>query len=128
MDEKTISTYLEVFIRIAIMYLGVFMISQVVNNFSNVNFGSLGVSQKLIAKALIIMGVVIFMRQAPKLIGDMFHLDSGSMKLGLMDKLAMGGALAAGATIGGAGGMLLKMVLVLLKTSVKLKERVWVLD
>lgn len=110
------------------MYLGVFMISQVVNNFSNVNFGSLGVSQKLIAKALIIMGVVIFMRQAPKLIGDMFHLDSGSMKLGLMDKLAMGGALAAGATIGGAGGMLLKMVLVLLKTSVKLKERVWVLD
>ncbi len=106
--KKTISTYLEVFIRIAIMYLGVFMISQVVNNFSNVNFGSLGVSQKLIAKALIIMGVVIFMRQAPKLIGDMFHLDSGSMKLGLMDKLAMGGALAAGATIGGAGGMLLK--------------------
>lgn len=104
--KKTISTYLEVFIRIAIMYLGVFMISQVVNNFSNVNFGSLGVSQKLIAKALIIMGVVIFMRQAPKLIGDMFHLDSGGMKLGLMDKLAMGGALAAGATIGGAGGML----------------------
>ena len=106
--KKTISTYLEVFIRIAIMYLGVFMISQVVNNFSNVNFGSLGVSQKLIAKALIIMGVVIFMRQAPKLIGDMFHLDSGGMKLGLMDKLAMGGAIAAGATIGGPGGMLLK--------------------
>lgn len=106
--KKTISTYVEVFIRIAIMYLGVFMISQVVNNFSNINFGSLGVAQKLIAEALIIMGVVIFMRQAPKLIGDMFHLDSGSMKLGLMDKLAMGGALAAGATIGGAGGMLLK--------------------
>lgn len=104
--KKTISTYLEVFIRIAIMYLGVFMISQVVNNFSNVNFGSLGVSQKLIAKALIIMGVVIFMRQAPKLIGDMFHLDSGSMKLGLMDKLAMGGALAAGSVAGGALGML----------------------
>lgn len=104
--KKTISTYLEVFIRIAIMYLGVFMISQVVNNFSNVNFGSLGVSQKLIAKALIIMGVVIFMRQAPKLIGDMFHLDSGGMKLGLMDKLAMGGALAAGSVAGGALGML----------------------
>lgn len=104
--KKTISTYLEVFIRIAIMYLGVFMISQVVNNFANVNFGSLGVSQKLIAKALIIMGVVIFMRQAPKLIGDMFHLDSGGMKLGLMDKLAMGGALAAGSTLLSAGGML----------------------
>ena len=106
--KKTISTYVEVFIRIAIMYLGVFMISQVVGNFENVSFGGLGATQKLIAKALIIMGVVIFMRQAPKLIGDMFHLDSGSMKLGLMDKLAMGGALAAASTVGGAGGMLLK--------------------
>lgn len=106
--KKTISTYLEVFIRIAIMYLGVFMISQVIGNFNNdnISFPQLGVSQGLIAKALIIMGVVIFMRQAPKLIGDMFHLDSGSMKLGIMDKLAMGGALAAGSVAGGALGTL----------------------
>ena len=104
--KKTISTYVEVFIRIAIMYLGVFMISQVVDNFSSANLGNLGPTQKLIAEALIIMGVVIFMRQAPKLIGDMFHLDSGGMKLGLMDKLAMGGALTAGAVAGGAFGTL----------------------
>lgn len=104
--KKTISTYVEVFIRIAIMYLGVFMISQVVDNFSSANLGNLGSTQKLIAEALIIMGVVIFMRQAPKLIGDMFHLDSGGMKLGLMDKLAMGGALTAGAVAGGAFGTL----------------------
>ena len=104
--KKTISTYVEVFIRIAIMYLGVFMISQVVDNFSSANLGNLGPTQKLIAEALIIMGVVIFMRQAPKLIGDMFHLDSGGMKLGIMDKLAMGGALTAGAVAGGAFGTL----------------------
>lgn len=106
--KKTISTYIDVFIRIAIMYLGVFMISQVINNFSNsnVNLGNLGPTQKMIAEALIIMGVVIFMRQAPKLISDMFHLDSGGMKLGLMDKLAMGGALTAGSVAGGALGML----------------------
>lgn len=104
--KKTISTYVEVFIRIAIMYLGVFMISQVVDNFSSANLGNLGPTQKLIAEALIIMGVVIFMRQAPKLIGDMFHLDSGGMKLGFMDKLAMGGALTAGAVAGGAFGTL----------------------
>lgn len=106
--KKTISTYIEVFIRIAIIYLGVFMISQVTNNFQNIPLPGLTATQRLAAKALIIMGVVIFMRQAPKLIGDMFHLDSGSMKLGLMDKLAMGGALAAASTVGGAGGMLLK--------------------
>lgn len=104
--KKTISTYVEVFIRIAIMYLGVFMINQVIGNFSRADFGNLGPSQKLIAEALVIMGVVIFMRQAPKLIGDMFHLDSGGMKLGLMDKLAMGGALTAGAVAGGAFGTL----------------------
>lgn len=104
--KKTISTYVEVFIRIAIMYLGVFMINQVIGNFSRADFGNLGPSQKLITEALVIMGVVIFMRQAPKLIGDMFHLDSGGMKLGLMDKLAMGGALTAGAVAGGAFGTL----------------------
>lgn len=102
--KKTISTYIDVFIRIATMYFGVYMISLV--NASSINFGGLGLSQKLIAKALIIMGIVIFIRQAPKLISDMFHLDSGGMKLGLMDKLAMGGALTAGSVAGGAFGML----------------------
>lgn len=106
--KKTISTYIEVFIRIAIIYLGVFMISQVTGNFQGIPLPGLTATQRLAAKALIIMGVVIFIRQAPQLIGDMFHLDSGSMKLGLMDKLAMGGALAAASTVGGAGGMLLK--------------------
>lgn len=104
--KKTISTYIDVFIRIATMYLGVYMIKLVTVNFSGINFGGLGLSQKLIAKALIIMGIVIFIRQAPKLISDMFHLDSGGMKLGLMDKLAMGGALTAGSVAGGAFGML----------------------
>lgn len=104
--KKTISTYIDVFIRIATMYFGVYMIKLVTKNFSGIDFGGLGLSQKLIAKALIIMGIVIFIRQAPKLIGDMFHLDSGGMKLGLMDKLAMGGALTAGAVAGGAFGTL----------------------
>lgn len=104
--KKTISTYIDVFIRIATMYFGVYMIKLVTDNFSGINFGGLGLSQKLIAKALIIMGIVIFIRQAPKLISDMFHLDSGGMKLGLMDKLAMGGALTAGSVAGGAFGML----------------------
>lgn len=104
--KKTISTYVDVFIRIATMYLGVYMIKLVTDNFSGINFSGLGLSQKMIAKALIIMGIVIFIRQAPKLISDMFHLDSGGMKLGLMDKLAMGGALTAGSVAGGAFGML----------------------
>lgn len=102
--KKTISTFVEVFIRIFILYLGLFMIKQVITNFHfDIGTGGLGFTQLLIAKALLIMGVVIFIRQAPKLIGDMFHLDSGSMKLGIMDKLAMGGALTAA---GAAGAMI----------------------
>ena len=116
--KKTVSTFLEVFIHVGVMYLGVFMINIIIANLGSIgftpvitnnwvlspdiNWGGLGLTQRLIVRALLIMGVVTFIKQAPKLICDMFHLDSGSMKLGLMDKLAMsGGLLAAGAVGGG---------------------------
>lgn len=105
--KKTISTFIDVFIRIFIMYIGVFVIKAVIDNWDNIMLGSnLTSGLGLIAKSLIIMGVIIFIRQAPKLLADMFHLDAGDMKLGIMDKLAAGGALTAGAVAGGAFGML----------------------
>lgn len=106
--KKTVSTFLDAFIRVFIMYLGVYMVQLVVNNFDYTSFGGLSVPQALIARTLIILGIVTFIRQAPKLIADMFHLDSGGMKLGIMDKLAAGGALAAGSALGGGAGMLVK--------------------
>ena len=100
--KKTISTFIDVFIRIFIMYIGVFVIKAVIDNWDNIMLESnLTSGLGLIAKALIIMGVIIFIRQAPKLLADMFHLDAGDMKLGIMDKLAAGGALTAGALVGG---------------------------
>ena len=104
--KKTTSTFLDVFIRIFVMYLGIFIILTVTDNWDGIPKGNLSGTQSLVAKALIIMGVVMFIRQAPKLLGDLFHLDTGSMKLGLMDKLAAGGALTAGAVAGGAFGTL----------------------
>lgn len=104
--KKTVSTFIEVFIRIFIMYLGIFIIITVTNNWPSIPESDLSLVQSLMAKTLVIMGVVVFMRQAPKLISDMFHLDTGDMKLGIMDKLAMGGALAAGSVAGGALGTL----------------------
>lgn len=104
--KKTTSTFLDVFIRIFVMYLGIFVILTVTKNWDGIPKGNLSGTQSLLAKALIIMGVVMFIRQAPKLLGDLFHLDTGSMKLGLMDKLAAGGALTAGAVAGGAFGTL----------------------
>ena len=102
--KQTISTYLEVFIRIAIMSIGIFLLRLVINAVNNnqiAGLSELRIDKKFIVIALLIMGIIIFIRQAPKLIGDIFHLDTGGMKLGLMDKLAMGGALTAGAVAGG---------------------------
>ena len=99
--RQVISIFLEVFIRIAIMYLGVFLISEIVKNFDGINYYGLSFAQGMILKALLIMGVIIFIRQAPKLLGELLNLDTGGMKLGLMDKLAMGGGLLAGAAVGG---------------------------
>ena len=107
--KQTVSVYLEVFIRIFVMAISVFLIDLVVRYFDSgeltAQIGNVGFVQKLIIQALLIMAVVIFMKQAPKLIGDLFKLDTGGMKLGLMDKLAMGGALTAGAVAGGGATM-----------------------
>lgn len=101
--KQTVSVYLEVFIRVAIMYLGVYLIKIVVNSMGTAinNVDGMSWHKSGIIVCLLIMGVIIFIRQAPKLIGDLFHLDTGGMKLGIMDKLAMGGALTAGAFLGG---------------------------
>lgn len=100
--KQVISIFLEVFIRIGIMYLGIFLITLIIDNFGNIaGINSLPLTQKLIVQALLIMGVIIFIRQAPKLLGELLNLDTGGMKLGLMDKLAMGGGLLAGAAAGG---------------------------
>lgn len=98
--KKTTSTFLDVFIRIFVMYLGIFVILIVTKNWDGIPKGNLSGTQSLVAKALIIMGVVMFIRQAPKLLGDLFHLDTGSMKLGLMDKLKAGGLFAASNAVG----------------------------
>ena len=105
--KQIVSIYLEVFIRIFIMALSVFLIDLVVDYMTgtgapNINsqLGNIGFVQRLIIQALLIMAVIIFMKQAPKLIGDLFKLDTGGMKLGLMDKLAMGGVFAAGGAVG----------------------------
>lgn len=101
--KKTVGTFVDVFIRVGILYLGIFIIQLVIENWPNLDVSKLSYTQGLIAKALVLMGTVIFIRQAPKLISDMFHLDTGDMKLGLMDKLAAGGGLMAAAATGGLG-------------------------
>ena len=100
--KQVISLFVEVFIRMAAIAFGVKFVQIIVKakDSGNLDFGG-SVGAKSIITALLIMAVVIFIKQIPKIIGDMFGIDTAGMKLGLMDKLAAGGALAAGAFLGG---------------------------
>ena len=99
--KQTVSVYIEVFVRIAVLSIGIFLVNIITEYFSGFDtYGSLGTIQTIIMRLLLIIGVVMFMKEAPNLISKMFNLDTGGMKLGLMDKLAMGGVFAAGGAIG----------------------------
>ncbi len=98
--KQVISLFVEVFIRMAAIAFGVKFVQIIVENKDSLNIDA-STGARRIVMALLIMALVIFIKQIPKIIGDMFGIDTAGMKLGLMDKLAAGGALAAGAFLGG---------------------------
>lgn len=100
--KGVLSTFLEVFIRISVVYVMVYIICHITDLFSTSGvWAGLGPVEGLFARVLLDVGLVIFAKQAPKLIQETFGIQSGSMSLGIGKKLADGGALVAGAAIGG---------------------------
>lgn len=106
--KKVISVYLEVFIRVFTIVIGVYLILLV--NDMDLVYGTtlqgLGFFQRVFARVVIIMGIITFIRQAPKLICDLFHIDSSGMKLGLAglaERVAAGGGFVAASAVGGTG-------------------------
>lgn len=100
--KQTVSVYVEVFVRIAILSIGIFLVGIITEYFNGFDtYGSLGTIQTLVLRLLLIIAVVMFMKEAPGLISKMFNMDTGGIKLGLKDKLAAGGVFAAGALAGG---------------------------
>ena len=107
--KQTVSVYVEVFVRIAILSIGIFLVGIITEYFNGFDtYGSLGTIQTLVLRLLLIIAVVMFMKEAPGLISKMFNMDTGGIKLGLKDKLAAGGVFAAGAFVGGGAGLLAK--------------------
>ena len=99
--KATSKTFLAVFIRIFIMNIGVYLISIFVgSNF----FESACADQEcvgavvLVAYAFIVLGIVTFIKQAFKLLDEIFGF--GDVKLGIREKFAEGGGFMAGAAIG----------------------------
>ena len=102
-------TFLSSFTRVFVMNLGVYFISLLVD--FNLFGGSSDTGSgflNLLSKCFLILGIVAFMRQAPKLLSDLFGFADGDMKLGIKDKLKAGGAFAMGAAIGGGATALIR--------------------
>ena len=104
--KTSVSVYIELFIRLVVIFFGVFVIGMIPNVWESIRASSSAYEftwgVQLISQVIVILGIVTFMKQAPKLIGDMFGLDSGNMKLGIGEKLKAGGAFMAGGAIGGS--------------------------
>lgn len=98
----TLTTFFEVFIRIAILYFAVYILEFVGTRLEGF-LASLGVygGLKLTIKAILIMGMLAFVKEAPKLIGDVLGIDSSNMSMGISERLKSGGAYAAGGFLAG---------------------------
>ncbi len=106
--SQTISTFVQVFIRLITIFFAIFMITVVVENAplwqkSNMFGGyNLTLLETMLITGFIIIGILTFMRQAPKLISDLFGFkDTGGGSI--REKLAAGGvftALGLGASAG----------------------------
>ena len=109
--KATISTYVEVFIRLAILFFAIWIITLVVGNFPSLlvdaswlTDSGVGFTVYLFTQAFIIIGIILFVKQAPQIIKDITGLDSGKFKLfGNMKNAAafVGGSIAGRSPLAG---------------------------
>lgn len=103
--KKTLSTFADIFIRLVVIYFVLFLFDKINEARQSIVLPCLNVVTSKLAWALVYMGLIAFMRQAPKVICDLFHLDPGNLKMGfgdLKDKFAEGGGFAAINAVGSA--------------------------
>lgn len=98
--KLTITVYLEVFVRVGCMYLAIYFIQALRKNITFTELFEGSKIMGMIALVILIMGVFSFAKQAPKMLSEMLGFDSGSLKLGIGEKLKAGGAFVGGAMIG----------------------------
>ncbi len=103
--KATLSTFVEVFIRIAILYFAVIIIvtvgSSIDNIFSTASYSNADALPFVIsiAKVLVVVGIILFVKQAPQIIKELTGLDGGKYGKSLMKGAGMMFAsMGAGAT------------------------------
>lgn len=106
--KSLISTYVDLFIRLAIVYFGLFLIRSLLDTGLDV-FGGDAASNAPVfyvgmAFIFIILGILVFMRQAPQFIRDVLGIKGKPMgNVGLSSMMAGTASLIGGAGLVGAG-------------------------
>ncbi len=102
--KATLSTFAEVFIRIAILYFAVVIIDTVGDSIDNLFTNGAFIASnalpftKVFAQALIVIGIIMFVRQFPQILKEMTGLDSG--KYNVIKSAKQGLSLIAGGIAG----------------------------
>lgn len=104
--KSLISTYADLFVRLAIVYFGLFMIQIIMNGGMDI-FGSNVQGFTFtsgVAFIFVILGILVFMKQAPQFIKDVLGIKGKPMgNVGLSSMLAGTASLLGGAGLAGAG-------------------------
>lgn len=100
--KSLISTWLDLFIRLGILYFVLYMIDAVILSW-NFNLGNIGFFRNAVVVLFLIIGLLFFAKQAPKFISDALGIkNSKGLGVGLGGSLAALGAFVGGAGLGGS--------------------------
>lgn len=81
-SKQTLTTYVDVFIRIAILYFMLLIVSILSTNLDFFEMTASGQQINIFMHILIIMGLLIFVNKAPKLIEELLPFKSGEASIG----------------------------------------------
>jgi len=99
--KECLRTYVDLFIRVATVYFGVFLINQLFGNGMTVT-GSTNTSAMF--KVFMILGILLFVKQIPDMIGKAFGIDmKGNFSLNPLKRI--GDNRIASMALGGAAGL-----------------------
>lgn len=106
--KTLISTYIDLFIRLAIIYFGAYLIILVSQSIGtdgiNIIQTDYGFVTNFLATIFIIIGILVFMKQAPKFLKDALGIKGAPMgNAGLSGIMGGLGAFVGGAGLAGAG-------------------------
>lgn len=99
-----VSTYIDLFLKLAIIYFVIFCIKQLFSSSTDVfSFGYVNsIGARTIVIVFLVIGLLFFARSFPKFVKDILGIKGGSGSLGLSGLMAGTAALAGGAGLMGA--------------------------